>query len=379
MDIVYIMTIDDFNARGRRIYKICEIVRHAEIAGTEKHVSLLASNLDKRYFEVHVCTFEYGSLITQLDKQKIKTQVIKTSKILHFLKLVLYLHRNNFNIVHCHSGGYACVAAKFAGCKNIIYTKHGIGVTRQELFKRNFIYKLRSFLVDICVTKYVALTECDKKLLVNIMRISNQKIDIIPNGIDPSSVKKFSRKKSATPIIGVVGRLVKQKGISYLIEAIPTIVGRYKNLKIIIAGSGEDYSSLKNLAERLGVSRNISFLGYVNDPLKIINKMDVFVLPSIWEGFPYVLLEAMLLKKPIVATNIFGVNEIVTHNKSGILVRTRDPQCMADAVIVLLTDKRKASKFGNSGYQKLLRNYTLKRTISKLETAYIDILEKGYK
>lgn len=355
--------------------KVCEIIRHAQIAGTEKHVYLLTTYLKGRFFKASICTFEDGELVARLKERGFAVTVIPRShSLLHFFRLVSYLRRNGFHIVHCHSGGYACIAAKLAGIKRIVYTKHGLGFTAEELRSRSFFRKLRDFLIDQCVTIYIALTNYDKFVMTQIMHISENKIRVIHNGIDPKFGKGKPMSRKGYPIIGIVARLTKQKGISYLIKAIPVIAEKYKNVKVLIAGSGQEEESLKTLAKRLRISEKITFLGYVNDPLSVINQMDIFVLPSVWEGFPYVLLEAMLLKKPIVATNIFGVNEIIEHEKSGLLVEPRNTVSIANAIIRILSEKHYADRMGNAGHRRVLKHFTIEKTVNKIESIYHSLL-----
>jgi len=188
-------------------------------------------------------------------------------------------------------------------------------------------------------------------------------------------IRSLFMKRKKNPVFGFVGRLEKQKGISYLIEAIPKISQRYNDVKVLIAGSGSEEISLKALARDLHVRKNIEFLGFVRDPLDIINQLDIFVLPSVWEGFPYVLLEAMLLRKPIVATNIFGINEIIKHEKSGVLVRARDPESIAVAVLDLLAHRAKARRLGNAAYARMLRRYTADGTASQIKELYFSLIQ----
>ena len=356
--------------------KLCQVVRHAKIAGTEKHVYLLATGLDRNIFEANVCTFEHGDLVRELRNENIRVVVIpKSHSIMHFVMALMYFAKNRFDIVHCHSGGYAVVAAKIAGIKHIIYTKHGIGFTEEELRKRGFLRKFRDFLVDRCVNTYVALTQYDKFVMTQILHIKADKIRVINNGIEPTFADIGPEKKMDYPIIGTVGRLTRQKGLSYLIEALPAISKAFPRVRVLIAGSGEDEEYLRILAERIGVAKRIHFLGYVTNVAEVINRMDIFVLPSVWEGFPYVLLEAMLLKRPIIATDIFGVNEIVEHGESGILVRPREPKAIADAAIYLLSRRTKARTLGNSAYKRVMENFTADKTLSQIEQLYCSILQ----
>jgi glycosyltransferase involved in cell wall biosynthesis len=356
--------------------KVCHIVRYAKIAGTETHVYLLATHLDRAVVDSHVLLLEEGDLVSNLEGAGVEVTVIPNSKSgFHYLRLILFFIRGKFDIVHCHSGGYACLAAKLAGVKRIVYTKHGIGATKEELIRRSFGRKLRDILINMCVIQYIALTEYDKYVMTRVLHIDRNNIEIIHNGIDTGIKVLGKRKRKKNPVVGFVGRLEKQKGISYLIEAIPQILQRYNDLEVLIAGSGSEEVSLKALARALRVRKSIEFLGFVRDPLDIINQLDIFVLPSVWEGFPYVLLEAMLLRKPIVATNIFGINEIIKHEKSGVLVRARDPKSIAVAVLDLLAHRAKARRLGSAAYARLLRRYTADGTASQIKELYFSLIQ----
>lgn len=357
-------------------HNICHIVRHSKIAGTEKHVLLLVSGMDKEQFHPTVCTFELGVLADELERRGINTAVIPDShSIFHLVKLVQYLRRNRFDVIHCHSGGYACLAARIAGKKRIVYTRHGIGFTQEELATRGFFRKFFDLVVDYCVDKYIALTEYDRVIMSNVMRVKSEKISVIWNGIDPLYADKYKYTKHQNPTIGVIARLTAQKGISYLIQAVPNMVKKYRNLEVLIAGDGEERARLENLAENLKVSKNIRFLGYVTNAEEVINRLDVFVLPSVWEGFPYVLLEAMILRKPIVATNIFGVSEIIDNYRTGILITPRSPDSITEAVCALLSDRKKARTLSDTAYAKVLRYYTLENTVRKIQDLYLNLLQ----
>ena len=357
------------NCKSGRI-KLCHVVQHARIAGTEKHVYLLATGLDRNRFEVHVCTFEHGDLVQRLRAEGVSVTVLpKSHSVVHFVRLAGFFSAMKYDLVHCHSGGYACAAARLAGIRRILYTKHGIGFTPEELHDRSLSRKLRDRIIDLCTAKYIALTQYDKSVMVKVLGIPAGKIEIIPNGIDPDLISAVS-SRHAQKLVGTVGRLTKQKGIEFLIRAMPMIISKHPSVKLLIAGSGEEESRLKALVEELKIGKRVEFLGYLDDPISMMRNLDVFVLPSVWEGFPYVLLEAMALKMPIVATDIFGVNEIVKHQRSGILVHPRDPDSIADAVIMIISNKPMSRRMGKAAYNQFLDEFTLDKSISKTANLY---------
>ncbi len=362
----------------KSFHRVCEVVRHARIAGTEKHVFLLAPKLNKEVFDVTVCSFEQGELVDRFKEREITTFVIDDNRpAIHFLKLIAFLRRSKFDIVHCHSGGYACLAAKIAGIKRIVYTKHGIGFTKEELRRRTLVRKFRDLLVDKCVCVYIALTKHDKMIMTEVLHVDQHKIRIIYNGIDSSFREIKTARNRNSPTIGTVARLTKQKGLSFLIKAIPEILKYFGDLKVLIAGNGKEEGPLKELSKTLGISENVEFLGYVENVAEVINNMDVFILPSVWEGFPYVLLEAMALGKPIVASNIFGVNEIIDDNTSGMLVKPEDSDDIAKAVIELLSNHEKARRISEFAYRKVSDSFSLNQTVSQIEDLYLALIKNA--
>lgn len=354
---------------------ICQIVNHAKIAGTEKHVLLLSSNLSKRNFICNVCSFESGAIINHLNEKKIKTKTINVkNKILRFFYLIKYLHANKFDLVHCHSGGYGCIAAKISGIKNIIYTKHGVGFTQDELRKISFTKKISSILVNQCVSKYIALTKADKETLVKFFKISPDKISVIPNGLDTPVLPVTKKNDRKGKVIGTVTRLTPKKGLKYFIEAIPEILKFDNTIKFKIAGSGEQENELKELVNELNLNNNIEFMGYIINIISFIDDLDIFVLPSIMEGFPYVILEAMLMKKTIIATDIFGLNEIIDNNINGILIKPKNPHEISKSIINLIKNPDMARRLGVNAYSKAQREYTLEKNVRSIENLYHKLL-----
>lgn len=356
-------------------YTVCHIVRHAEIAGTEKHVLLLTTGLKQKGINNCVCCFEYGDIVDRLRENEIKTDVIsRKDHRLHFARLVSYLRRHKHHIIHSHSGGYACVAAGLAGVKRIVYTKHGIGFTPEQIESWSFLRKLRDRIIDHYVMQYIALTEYDKQVMVDVLKIEPAKIQVIPNGIETTFGNGVENVVNKKPVIGFVGRLTPQKGLRYLISAVALLNDRMPGVKLVVAGSGEERVPLIRFAHQLGVADSIDFLGYRPNVAEVLRNVDIFVLPSVWEGFPYVLLEAMMMKKPIIASEIFGIREIIEHKKSGVLVKPRDPESLACAIENLLCHRDIAQQLGFNAHRRVLECFSLDVTISMNESLYTSIL-----
>ena len=183
------------------------------------------------------------------------------------------------------------------------------------------------------VNRIVAVSEGVKSDLVKYEHISPGKIQVIYNGIDASKFRvKIDRKKKREElgidrddkVIGVGVRLSEQKGINYLIEAVSIVVKSFPNVKLLIIGDGECRTYLEKLASDCGIADKVIFTGFRSDIPEILQIIDVYALPSLWEGHPLVLLEAMAAGKPVVASDIPGNRETVGNGHTGLLVPPKD-------------------------------------------------------
>ena len=173
--------------------------------------------------------------------------------------------------------------------------------------------------------------------------------DYIYNGVDVESLRKRKvdriQKRQEIGVeddcflIVTAGRLVPVKGYTYLVAALAQVITEIPNIRLVFLGDGELRGELSGQVKTLGLEKQVLFLGMRNDVPEIISCSDLFVLPSINEGFGVVLLEAMAMKCPIVATNVGGVPEVVLDGETGILVPPGDPVQLARGIIRLLKDR----------------------------------------
>jgi glycosyltransferase involved in cell wall biosynthesis len=163
------------------------------------------------------------------------------------------------------------------------------------------------------------------------------------------------------------------KGHEYLIRATPEILKQHPGATIVIVGDGEERQILKKLTESLGVAGTVQFTGHREDVASLIAGMDLFVLPSLNEGMGRVLVMAMALGKPIVATSVGGVPELLGHGEAGVLVPAADPKALADAVAALLRDPERARRLGEAGRRRAPL-YSAHVMVESLERLYREIL-----
>jgi len=266
------------------------------------------------------------------------------------------------DIVHTHSskaGFVGRMAARMAGVPRIFYTPHGHvfhsyygpPLTRMFIALERFAARFTE--------RIVVLTdaEAEQHLAVGVGR-PGQFVKI-PSGVDLAAVRaeaaggaRVRRElglSGETPVIGAVARLVAVKGLCYLVEAMPAILGLCPDAHLVLAGDGDQRPTLERLARELGVADRVHLLGFRRDAAAVTAALNVFVLPSLNEGQGRVLVTAMALGVPIVATQVGGVPEVVEDGCQGLLVPAADPRALGQAVAAVLTRPECAAALGAAG------------------------------
>lgn len=205
-------------------------------------------------------------------------------------------------------------------------------------------------------------------------------VAVIPNWIGKPEIfpriAHLSKEKPIQPSILFVGRLHKVKQVDLLLQSLRILHNIDSNTHLYILGDGEEYYRLKTLAENIGLSNYAHFLGFVNKltVLKMMRQSDVLVLPSKVEGNPRVLIEAMMCKIPIVATNVLGIKDIVQHKKTGYLVDNPDPRELARAIRDVIKNKKLSSAMADRAYDFAKQNFSKERAIQKIREELSSIL-----
>jgi glycosyltransferase involved in cell wall biosynthesis len=170
-------------------------------------------------------------------------------------------------------------------------------------------------------------------------------------------------------ILGYVGRLSVEKGVTYLIDALAMLKVKQAEVHLLIVGEGEQRANLQAQVESLGLRQAVKFLGERGDARQIIGALDLLVLPSLTEGLPNVVLEAFAYKTPVVATAVGGVPELVKDGETGWLVPPRDPRALAQAILNVLSNPEEARRRAENAYKHLLEHFTVEKQVDKWEQA----------
>jgi glycosyltransferase involved in cell wall biosynthesis len=304
-------------------------------------------------------------------------------------KLYFLILRGRYDIVHCHTskGGFiGRLAARLANVKCIIYSPHGdIFEGYFGKIKTRFFIWLERFSARF-TDKIITLTKSGIEPYLRAGIGQKSQFDYIYNGIDVKNLRKRKvgriQKRQEIGIeddcflIVTAGRLVPVKGYTYLITAIAQVITEIPNIRLVFLGDGELRGELSGQVKTLGLGKHVLFLGMRNDVPETISCSDLFVLPSINEGFGVVLLEAMAMKCPIVATNVGGVPEVVLDGETGILVPPGDPAQLSEGIIRLARDHALAARMAEHGYRRLMACFDIRETVAKTEHLYKELLER---
>lgn len=361
--------------------KLLHIISRLDIGGAEKQLLSLVSNLDKEKYDVCVAYFEgEGELRKEFEKRGIKIKKYRFYglwDVLLWWKLYKDMEANKYNIIHTHgfkADLWGAVVGRLAGVPTIISTVHN-----QEQYLNNPIIRLlEKWIIAPIDDTIIVVSGGVKRFLIKTSGIPEKKIKKVYYGINPVDIKIDAEQDireelcidKDVPLIGCIGRLVKQKGHIYLIQAARKVLEKFPKVKFLIIGKGKLEKNLKKLAQNSNLNSNIIFTGFRKDVYSIIDKLSLVVMPSLWEGFGLIFLEAMAMGKPIVATDVGGIPEVIENKETGILVSARNPEALAEAIICLLKDNSLAKRMGERGKVILKECFQSSKMAEEIERIY---------
>lgn len=343
-------------------------------------MTTLSKELDRSKFDVSVlCLNEMGPLAEELKADGIPVYLLPSRRrpdYFAFAKARTHFREHRPHVVHTHNtqpfidGGLGAVLARVP---RLIHTDHA----------RDFPDKKRYMLAERVLSRFayrvVGVSDHTGTNLIRFVKIDPAKITTVYNGIEPEKAPAVDvaekRRELGIPakalVLGVGVRLTEQKGLRYLLAAMPEVSARVPEAHLAIAGYGPLADELQAAARDLGVSGCTHFLGPRQDMPEVLQVFDIYVLPSVWEGFPMIILEAMAAGLPIVATRVGGVPEAVEHGQTGLLVEPRRPDRLAEALSHLLTDPESRRRFGTAARGRFQERYTAAAMARAYEELYL--------
>jgi len=368
--------------------RILYLIVTLPVGGAEEHLLSLIRNLDRsRYDPLVCCIGKSGPIGGEIEKTGVCVVELGMlsrggfdRRIVRMIREVL--RREKISLLHSHlyhANFYGRLAA-FQEHIPAVCTIHNT-YARPKLHRRflNRWLARRS-------SRIIAVSGPVHDDIVRYDGVAPSKITVIPNGVDMSRFdislsREQSRERLGVPLecflVGAVGRLEEQKGLSYLIEAIRILVEGGKNVSLLVVGSGREEGRLREQAANSGIADSVFFLGTRRDVPELYRAMDVFALSSLWEGGPITLLEAMASGVPVVATPVGFVPEVLQDGKNGFIVPIRDPEELAEALWKVHEDPFTAEAAAQAGRETVRDRYSHQFLAERVMAVYEETLTGG--
>ena len=368
----------------KRKIKVLHIAQAA--GGVERYIQMLLKYINRDEFEnILICSYDYT--LEKFDKltDGFEQIAMRRSIGIHDIKAIAkvrkLIKRYNPDIVYAHSSKAGAIARLAnVGMKNkCIYNPHGWAFNMQCSKKKEMIYIAIEKLLALFCDKIICISDAEKESALKKFICKEGKLQVIFSGIDVQAYEKckqivFAREDLLIPadayVVGMVGRLSQQKAPDVFIRAAEIIKKSIPNAFFVMVGSGELQDEIQQYAERYGFSDSLLITGWIDEPMKYVEHFDVAMLLSRWEGFGLVLPEYMLAEKPIVATNVDAIPNIITDGENGLLVERNDYQAVAEAVIKLHNNRNLVDKLREFGTNCVYKRFNVERVAKETEAIF---------
>lgn len=367
--------------------KVAQVITLSEMGGAQKHVLLLSKALKEKGYDIEVIASGGGELEDKIKALGINfinnPYMVREINAIEDFKNIIFLRdlfkEKGYDIVHCHSskaGLIARIAARLASVDKIIYTAHGFVFNEPMKKIKKFIYTLIEYIGGKFGKTVIAVSKKDYQCALDYKLCKKSNLYYIPNAIEEVEINSLKPSETMkkelginTPsfVIGTVSNFYETKGHIYLVNALKRLYEQGYNFKTIFAGEGP---TLENIKEECKGYNNFVFLGYRKDNLDIMNSFDLFVLPSVKEGMPYVILEAMSLGKPILCTKVGALTDMITQKENGLIVNPGDTNELYCMIKEILDDKIDLKTISDNGQNYVNNNFSFNSFIKQIIDIY---------
>lgn len=373
--------------------KVLLTITKSNFGGAQRYVFDLATSLPKEEFDVHVA---YGGTGTEGAApgslaQMLKDAGVPSHTISAFMRdvslrnewkalreLIRLYRTEKPDIVHLNSskaGGLGAFAARLAGVPCIVFTVHGLPQDEDRSFFARAAITFATWCTFLLCHTVIAVSSNNAER-IRRMPLCRKKVRLIHNGVKPfiTLPRAQARETLGLPenafVIGAVGELTANKNYPVLLRAAAQLTRANKEFVVCIVSDGEERTFLKTLAEETGAQERVVFTGFVPNARTLLSAFDIFALPSLKEGLPYVLLEAAHTGLPCVGSDIPGVREVLTEGKTGLLFPPRNEGALAQALTRLIEDASLRETLGAALKHSAEKTFSFEKMITETADAY---------
>ena len=372
-------------------YRILQLTSTSDIGGAESMLLHFLQHFDRSRFEVEVGSLVGSGLLTERARA-LGVPAWNLAMPLHMmdpraiLKLFSLLRRGRFDLVQFYglrADTLARPLAKLAGVPVIVSSIRSPDPWRKG--RHVWLDRLTAWPTRL----WISNSEAGRQTRITRERFPAGRIITILNGIplppaertalpSPAERAAFERETGLAPADGprvaFVANLRRMKGHVDLIEALPEVLKACPNLKVLCAGRDDSQGEIPRLARERGVDHALRLLGFCSDTQALIRQCDFLILPSLWEGCPVSVMEALSLGRPVIATRVGGIPELLDSGQEGLLIEPRAPRELADAILKLATDPERRTQMGEAARARAERDFSVERMTRRIEETYLELL-----
>ena len=373
----------------QRKIRVLETIRHGEVGGGEAHVLDLVQALDKTRFEPIVLSFTSGPLIDRLRAMGIQTHIIETEQpfnVAVWPRVHRLLRDECIDLVHAH--GTCAYSNIFWPARQmalpVVYTVHGWSFhpNQAPLVRKAYQWAERLLMAHAAIT--ICLSDSSLREGRSFSNMARSLV--IKNGIN---LQRFNPSLSTYNVraelgierdvllVGFIARITAQTDPYTLLRAVAVLPAALP-VKFLLVGSGDLKDEAQKMVRRLKIESKVIFTDFRQDVPDLLQALDIYCLPSLWEGQPIGILEAMAMGKPVIATGIAATREIIEHGVNGLLVPRYAPEKLAAAIQLLAVDKELCRSLGARAYQTIQSGFTDEEMTRQVEQLYLQQVARTF-
>ena len=369
--------------------KVLHLISGGDTGGAKTHVINLLQELNKR-IDVKIICFMKAEFYYEAKEKGINIQVYEQKKRydLSIIKRLLEeIRKEGYDLIHCHGARanfITYVLKKFYDIPAVTTIHSDYKLDFKGNFYKNLIYKNLNYFSLKGIDYYIGVSESFREMLID-RKFDPDRVMTVYNGINIQEVEAAKINENFleehgiitdenTLKVGILARLYPVKGVDVFIKAAHKVLQERQDVEFFIAGDGDERENLLKLSRELGVDDKVHLLGYIRNPYSFINQIDINTNTSYSESFPYVILEGGVFKKPIVASNVGGIKDIVTDGETGFMFEPGDIDSLAKHILTLTEDEELRKTLGNNLYNKISKHYSSEKMADKQILIYQQIL-----
>jgi glycosyltransferase involved in cell wall biosynthesis len=385
--------------------KILRIIARLNIGGPALHVVNLTAGLDPARFQSLLVTGvespDEGSMLDYALSRGVQPRILpeivnefslkpRDGKAL--LRLYRLIRQERPHIVHTHTaraGFLGRLAARLAGVPLIVHTYHGHVLHGYYGAAKNRLLRNMARMLALLTDHIITVSELVKRDLVHYQIAAAEKITVVPLGFDLAPFLSCQNHRGQlrreyglddrVQLVGIVGRIFPIKNHRLFLDAAARIVAQKGGVRFVIVGDGALRGEMEHYVDELGFADRVIFTGWRRDLPRVYADLDVLVVSSDNEGTPVSAIEAMTAGRPVVATRVGGLPDLIEEGRTGLLAPPRDPEALAAAVLGLLHDPQNAARIGQTARAMAQERFAVQRLIADTERLYLHFLaEKGF-